>query len=387
MPRVVIVQEYVPHYRRPFFEKLASLGRESGVEIIVAAGDPTGGQTGRGDGVSLSGQRILTQKEFRLGKRRVTIRKVRLAVADADFVVLEQARRNFDAYYWLARRNRKFPVALWGHGRDYTQHSGVVGELLRRWLTARADWFFAYTEGGGTAVASQGYPGERVTVVNNSVDTTDLVEGLRRLSDQAVIEFRRRHDLRNSTALFLGGLDASKRLDFLLDSAAIVHENLPDFRLVIAGDGVERERITSFAANNTWCVYLGQVHGPEKWSALAAADVLTMPGRVGLVAVDSFAAGLPIITTNWPLHAPEFEYLIPGKNGLVVEDDIHAYARELENVLVDVPMRQRLSSHARDSAEHYSVEKMAKRYLDGIRQWMMHPRKSSFAQSRFGTHG
>lgn len=386
MPCVVIVQEYVPHYRRPFFEQLASLGAEAGVEIVVAAGNPSGGQTGRADGVTLPGQRRLVQKEFRLGVKRVTIRKLGPAVADADFVILEQARRNFDAYYLLARTNRRFPVALWGHGRDYTQRSGAVGDALRRWLTARADWFFAYTEGGRAAVASEGYPAERVTVVNNSVDTSDLANGVRSLPAEAVSTFRRRHDLRDATALFLGGLDGSKRLNFLLDSAVIVHDKLPDFRLVIAGDGVERSRIASFAAANPWCVYLGQIHGPEKWAALASAQVLTMPGRVGLVAVDSFAAGVPIITTDWPLHAPEFEYLTPGENAVVTRDDRVAYAQGLEDVLVDVSTRQRLSAHAHASAEAYSVEKMARRYLDGIRQWISQPRIPSHARSRIGHH-
>ena len=39
------------------------------------------------------------------------------------------------------------------------------------------------------------------------------------------------------------------------------------------------------------------------------ASYMVIPGRVGLVAVDALALGLPVVTTDFPHHAPEVEYL------------------------------------------------------------------------------
>jgi hypothetical protein len=38
-----------------------------------------------------------------------------------------------------------------------------------------------------------------------------------------------------------------------------------------------------------------------------------MPGRVGLVAIDALALGLPVHTTDFGFHAPEIEFLQPGE--------------------------------------------------------------------------
>ncbi|WAC68503.1 glycosyltransferase family 4 protein [Microbacterium sp. SL75] len=380
MTRVVIVQEYIPHYRAPLFNQMAESGRARGIEIIIAAGKPSGTLAARSDGVDVSGQRSIPQRELNLAGRRLTVRKLARVLADADFVVLEQARRNLDAYVLLGRRRRRFPVALWGHGRDYTQDVGALSERLRSWLTSRADWFFAYTEGGKKAVIAEGYPGERVTVLENAVDTSELLEGMRNVTEDEKAEFAAQHGLTDATALYIGGLDESKRLNFLLESAAAVHAKVPEFRLLIAGSGERESDVAAFAADHSWCVYLGPVHGKKKWTALALSQAMLVPGRVGLVAVDSFAAGVPIVTTDWPWHAPEFEYLIPDVNAIVTEDSIDIYADGVLRMLTDHSMRERLKQDLLGSARTYSVEKMAERYVDGIEEWIRGTRVPSGLQ-------
>ncbi|SDP36488.1 Glycosyltransferase involved in cell wall bisynthesis [Microbacterium testaceum StLB037] len=370
MTRVVIVQEYVPHYRAPLFNQMVESGRARGIEIVIAAGKPSGTLAARSDGVHVSGERSISQLELNLAGRRLTMRRLARVLSDADFVVLEQARRNLDAYMLLGRRRRRFPVALWGHGRDYTQDVGALSERLRLWMTSRADWFFAYTEGGKKAVVAEGYPRERVTVLENAVDTSELSEGVTGLTEDEKAEFAGQYGLTDATALYIGGLDESKRLDFLLESAVAVHAKVPEFRLLIAGSGERESDVAAFAANHSWCVYLGQVHGKRKWTALALSQALLVPGRVGLVAVDSFAAGVPIVTTDWPWHAPEFEYLIPDVNAIVTGNSIDMYADGVLRILTDHSMRERLKQDTLGYAGTYSVEKMAERYIDGIEEWI-----------------
>jgi glycosyltransferase involved in cell wall biosynthesis len=178
--------------------------------------------------------------------------------------------------------------------------------------------------------------------------------------------FRTKLDLRDKTAVFIGGLDDAKRLPFLLAAADLCHISQPDFRLIIAGDGSERGMIENAAISRPWLHYLGRAFGAEKAKALAASQVMMMPGRVGLVAVDSFAAGLPIITTDWAYHAPEFEYLQSGLNSLISENEVSAYAAEVQRVLMDDVLLQSLREGARLAAREYSVEAMAANFLRGI---------------------
>ncbi len=105
---------------------------------------------------------------------------------------------------------------MWGHGRTYTKRAGRLQERVKQWLTLRSRWFFAYTQGGAQAVIRLGFPAERVTVVQNTIDSTSLRELVAQERENANEEFREKYGLDTATAVFVGGLDASKRLDFLI---------------------------------------------------------------------------------------------------------------------------------------------------------------------------
>lgn len=375
MNRVAIVQEYVPGYRAPFFGRLQNSAATEGIDVVVAAGKPNRIQASRADSATVNGLREVPQQEWRILGSRVTTRDISSAVQDADFLVLEQARRNVDAYRLLGRRRSTRPTALWGHGRDYTHAPRAVSRAAYHWLTRRADWFFSYTEGGKEAVVDLGYPADRVTVVQNSTDTSELASDIASLPARDLSAFTQTHDLRGKTALFIGGIDESKRMPFLLESARQASERDPDFRLLVAGTGRDTSLVENALAHSPWLRYLGPVAGTEKALALASSQVLAMPGRVGLVAVDSFASGLPIMTTNWPWHAPEFEYLQDGTNAVVSPNTVEHFAGSLNALMDDTSRRTKLSLGAIRERDRYTVDEMANRYLQGLLQWKESPRR------------
>lgn len=367
MNKVVILQEYVPQYRVPFFDKLHDEAKRRGIDVRVAYGSVGGAQATRKDARTIECGIAISQKEWRLVGRRMVIRNISEAIAGADLIILEQARRNLDAYRLLATKTRKGPVvALWGHGKDYTRRTSAFDRGLSRWLTSRADWFFAYTNGGLTSVIGDGFPASRSTVVQNSIDTSSLRASVRGVSDRAVSDFTESQDLKGKTALFIGALDTSKRLKFLESASRIANDSDSDFRLLVAGEGPLRSQVEDWARRHSWLTYLGPLSGYEKARAMAACQILAMPGRVGLVAVDSFAAELPIITTDWPLHAPEFEYLRDGENAVVTLDDEDVYAATMVELMNDTELLDRLRGAASRDADTFTVQAMVTRYLDGI---------------------
>lgn len=366
MRKVVILQEYVPAYRVPFFEQLIERSEHEGIDVVVAAGTASSSQAARGDASFLSSQIHVPQRERRVLGRRLVVRDVRRVVRDADLVILEQARRNIDAYRMLAWRTGAL-VALWGHGRDYTRRTSELDRAVSRWLMRRADWFFAYTPGGADAVVRGGFPENQVSVVQNTIDTSALRRDVESITTEEIAEFRRQNALTGQTALFIGALDEAKRLDFLIDASRRVRTVSPQFQLVIAGDGPLRTELASWVTTDPWVQITGPLKGRSKAIALAAADVLAMPGRVGLVAVDSFAGRTPIVTTAWPWHAPEFEYLNTA-NAVVTADDTESYATGLASVLADDTRLGRLQAECARSADAYTMDTMVDNFLSGIRQ-------------------
>ncbi|MDQ0824599.1 glycosyltransferase involved in cell wall biosynthesis [Arthrobacter sp. B2I5] len=372
MKKVVIAQEYVAQYRAPFFSQLREKAEEQGIRLEVAYGEVGIRQASRRDAVHLDFGTPVMQREWNVAGRRIVVRSLAEVTCGADLVILEQARRNVDAYGFLFTKRRDGPVvALWGHGRDYTRHNSLVERWLVRKLTLKADWFFSYTAGGERAVKEYGYPSERITVVQNSIDTASLRESVRNADPESTARFISDKDLRGKTAIFVGALDPSKRLPFLVEASEMAYSKDSEFRLVIAGEGPMRSQVEEWERKYSWLSYLGPLSGSAKGVALASSQVLAMPGRVGLVAVDSFAAATPIITTEWAWHAPEYEYLVDGSNAIVSANDSHAYAEAVISVLNNAESLAELTDCSRKAADIFTVEAMVDNFLSGIKGALM----------------
>ena len=125
---------------------------------------------------------------------------------------------------------------MWGHGRDFTREVGWISQRLSSALTNRSTWFFGYTTESIAAVTQGGFEPSRTTALMNSTDTSTLRSQLANISDLEIVAERRRYG-EGPIALFLGGLDSSKRIPFLLEAAASVAKRIPGFSLVVAGVG------------------------------------------------------------------------------------------------------------------------------------------------------
>jgi glycosyltransferase involved in cell wall biosynthesis len=364
---VAVVQPAVLQYSVPFFTRLIAAAREQGIHIDVFQGATPSAIRAREDSGDATFVRALRTREW-------TVRGTALFYKSPapvwrggyDLVILQQALRNIDSYELLARMGRR-RIAFWGHGRTYTTFASPRQEALKLWLARRATWFFGYTQRGVDAVVEHGFPRDRTTVLNNTIDTGALQANLSAVSDTEVAEFSRQHDLRGSTALYLGGLDTYKRIAFLLDSAAIAHQKCSDFRLLIAGNGSDRPLVDEFVARNSWAIYLGAVYGRDKARALRAAQAVSIPGAIGLVALDSLVAGTPIVTTTYPYHGPEFDYLADGATTVVTRNDEHSYADGLVDFLTDRPRQQEMSERCQIEAQKYPLDHMVRSFLTGVR--------------------
>lgn len=365
--KVAIIHPWFPQYRKPFFDELIRLGAAQGLEIDIFYGAPPPEWKDRGDSVSHPKATPLRTRFYSFGGKNLVFKSLQefWRRGPYDLVVLEQAVRNLETYVLLLRRGGA-NLAFWGHGKTYTKPVGRIQEKIKSLLTNRADWFFSYTNGGADAVIDAGFDPTHITVVRNSIDSKRLRSSIEALTDDQVESFSERYDLKGKTGLFIGGLDASKRLDFLFASSerAFIEDN--DFRLLVAGAGQLEDWVRDYSLRYPWLTYLGPLFESDKALAMAAAQVLLMPGRVGLVAVDSFASSTPILTTNWKWHAPEFEYLTTGVNAVVTDDELSSYASAITATLHDRQLLQRLQDGAGASAGDYTVGRMAENFTKGL---------------------
>jgi glycosyltransferase involved in cell wall biosynthesis len=290
----------------------------------------------------------------------------------ADLVILEQASKLLVNYPLLTLQFRSsWPaVALWGHGINLQRHTAShVGETIKAIASRHARWFFAYTESTRQLMITRGIPDSRITVVQNSIDASTLCRAIRDISNDEIRRYSADWGSSSGrTAVFIGSLYPEKRLRFLVEACAIVAGQLPQFRLLIAGDGPDRPVAEELAQNYAFVTFLGRVDGRERDALLRIADCIAMPGLVGLAIVDSFAAEAPIITTSVSYHSPEIEYLEDGVNGILVRNEYSPdqFAQAVLEVLTDESLSTKLRSGCRIAAERYTNEEMVHRFANGI---------------------
>lgn len=364
MKRVAIIHPWFPQYRLQFFTVLKRSAASRGVHVEIFHGQTPPEWSDRNDSVADASIATELPTAFRRLPFGTLITHSLEPVRERgpyDLIIVEHAIRNLETYH-LMRENRR-RVAFWGHGGAFTGRKSR--QPLRNALIRKAPWFFAYTPGGRNAVVSAGLDPSRVTVVMNSIDADGLREDLAGVSDEEATRFAEELDLRGKTALYIGGLDSEKRLPFLLEAAERVAGSEPSFRLLIAGGGAESAAIEEFAGSRDWVHYLGRADGRRKALILRVADVIVNPGRVGLVAVDSLVAGVPVLTTRWSRHAPEVEYLSDGVTALFSEDRLDSFAAMLQGAF-EPERLQRLRSSCQLQSASFSAATMADNFLDGI---------------------
>lgn len=367
MARVVIMQPYVPAYRAPLFVALGERLRAEGHELVIAAGAPTGTQAERRDAIELRGvhQLDLRGKTIRLGPARLRLTRGRAAWRSADVVICELAAGATATYGALLQRRR--PVGVWGHVDAFVAPDTRLTRWLRRWQARHASHVLAYTDRGAALAVAWGVPADRVTALQNTIDTSGLAGSVTRARERD--EAAARADLGvGSGPVFamIGGIDDSKRIDLVIEALDDLWGTRPDIQLVVGGRG-ELEGALDRARDRGQVRMLGYVDDEQKGDIARVATALLNPGRVGLIAVESMTMALPVVTTEDALHGPEYDYLSPGEEIVLCRASGESIASAMRNLANDATESERLSRAVALRAPEFSLDTTVGRYMHAIR--------------------
>jgi L-malate glycosyltransferase len=369
MPRVLIIQAQMKHYRIPLFTRLFEILRRDGIELRVAYSPPHGLHDLVRDDGELSPEFGRKVKGHWLAGR-VIYQALWREIAGADLVITGHENKYLmNSWLFLLSALRCKTVALWGLGPCMEEDQSGLSHWLRERALTATDWYFGYTTGIIPYLTQHGVPADRITAVQNAVDTSGLRKNLESISRDEVA--RAKSDLgifRGPVGVYCGILEPTKHIPFLVEASRLVRQRMPDFQLLVVGTGPEQAWVEEAAQANPWIHYLGQKFGREKALALRMADIFVLPGRVGLAVLDSFTAGLPLFTTDLTIHGPEASYLIDGRNGRKTAHDVRAYADAVIEVLSSVSALQQMRQNALDTASQYTIEAMAENFRQGIKQ-------------------
>jgi glycosyltransferase involved in cell wall biosynthesis len=154
---------------------------------------------------------------------------------------------------------------------------------------------------------------------------------------------------------YSGRLVPKKGVDCLLEAMAILRRRIRGVRLLIAGDGPERERLQGLAADlgiADAVDFLGHLDAAEQERALAPAWIQAVPSRwaepFGLVAAEAMMRGTAVIVSDAGGLA---EQVVEGETGFCVPaGNPDAWAEALAGILADRQHAERLGARAREHA-------------------------------------
>lgn len=367
--KVCIIQAVAKQYRRPFFDLLHARLKAEGVALTVIYSDPNQREVMREDAIDLPPAYGYKVRAYWGAGYRILYQPCLGRAMSADLVIVEQASKHVLNYILGFMRTLGLGrLAFWGHGRNWQQDGTPWLEPVKRALLGKVDWWFAYTSRVAQYVVDNGFPPERVTVVQNSVDITSFREAVEAFTE------RQRSDLRQdlniapeaSIGLFCGSMHASKKLNFLVEAAIQIHARVPSFHLILVGAGPDEHIAREAAAEHDWIHYTGPLFEKDKAAHFAIADLFLCPGLVGLAVLEAFAASLPLFTTSIPVHSPEIDYLTDSVTGAITDFDPEKYAEAVSGCLHDPVSLARMSAAARDASRGYGLEPMVENFAQGV---------------------
>jgi glycosyltransferase involved in cell wall biosynthesis len=251
------------------------------------------------------------------------------------------------AVRWMHERGRS--VIGWGLG---SPHVTGIRSARRLAFINQFDGMISYSQRGADEYAVLGFPREKIFVAHNSV--ADVPE--KAPSD-------RPSTMEHASILFVGRLQARKRIDSLLRACAEM-ESKP--RLMIVGDGPERSALETLAKEiYPTAEFIGAKHGIELKPYFEAADLFVLPGTGGLPVQEAMSYGLPVIVAKG--DGTQDDLVREGNGWQIPPEDYAALVSTMKTALADAA---RLREMGRESfrivSEEINIQKMAEVFITAI---------------------
>lgn len=378
-PLVVCFQQRLTHYREVFFTRVRAALERRGISFALVHGTPDAAALTKKDSGKLDWADEVAPINIPVGRSAGVWISCPKRLSNPSLVIVTQENKLFANYAWLLRRVfGRVKVAYWGHGRNFQAKNPTgFGEKWKQLLVGRVDWWFAYTQMTRDILLQDAYPDSRITVLDNAIDNQSFINDLNSITDERLSALRAELGLSAASrvGLFCGSLYPDKRIGFMVEAADRIRAAIPDFHWVVIGDGPSAAEVKEAAATRPWIHWVGVRKGVEKASYFRLADIVLNPGLVGLHILDSFCAGVPMVTTTDARHSPEVVYLENGINGLMLAGDANAYGAAIVDLLNDPVRYNALRQGALAGAERYTLDNMVNNFVDGIARCLATPKK------------
>jgi 1,2-diacylglycerol 3-alpha-glucosyltransferase len=189
----------------------------------------------------------------------------------------------------------------------------------------------------------------------------------------------------NKVIISIGRLAAEKNWETLLRAAAQVYAQHPDMRLVLIGDGPQKQALEALAAElgiGERVTLTGQLPFEEIPMYLKAADLFSFASVTetqGLVTIEAMAAGLPVVAVD---GSGTHDIVEHGKHGFLVENDPDALASAISEMLSNPQQMKQFSADGLKKAKTFSINRLGKQMIKVYEQAIQDKKDNRYVNLR-----
>jgi len=331
---------------------------------VVVCIDGLVGEMGKqleGEGVHLHA----LSREAGLDRNLIKSLRELLKSEEADLVHCHQYTPY--TYGVLAALGLDTKVVFTEHGRFYPESYTWKRRLINPLLVLATDAIVSISEATRQALGRYEWiPTRRIEVIYNGLlaTTTDTQP------DKAGLLGTDRPALLEDSCCLVGTvarLDPIKNHSMMIRAIGQLQQKWPDSRLVIVGDGPEREtleQLTSELGLEEAVLFTGFKNNPADYINLFDIFLLTSDSEgTSMTLLEAMAHKIPCIVTNVGGNP---ELIQHQHNGLLIErGNVEQLVHALDTLLSDVTLGNTLAAQAQeDFAERFELQKMIDGYQD-----------------------
>jgi 1,2-diacylglycerol 3-alpha-glucosyltransferase len=201
-----------------------------------------------------------------------------------------------------------------------------------------------------------------IHVIPNGVNLKPFLE-----NQQVVERSKFAIDYEDVVLIYVGRLGPEKNLPFLLRSFAGTAHAYDKVRLLIVGDGPERDnlqdRVKAMGIQKK-VFFTGMVPYQTLPEYLHTADVFVTASVTEvhpLSVIEAMAAGLPVLGINSPGIGDTIK---DGETGLLSSHDLATFTAQMVRLVTQPELRNDMGLRARQESEKYSIERTTMMMLD-----------------------
>lgn len=226
---------------------------------------------------------------------------------------------------------------------------------LARQVVGRLDALLAVSEAAvGYHAGALGLSPGRFSIVPNGVEVARFA-GATPLDGVA--------DPDRPTLLFVGRLEPRKGLEVLIRAFTLLKSDHPELRLVVVGEGSERQRCQSLlpARLRADVLFLGRLSDADLPRVFAACDLYVSPAlggeSFGIVLLEAMAAGRAVVASDLPGYR---SVMTDGRQGrLVPPRDPPRLAQAIGALVANPALRRAAAEQGRETAARYDWTEVA----------------------------